>query len=107
MIREETSLAVYQKSGAKKVKLQRRSRAARSQRHHPLFIHRRLTCGIGNNTNYLSRILVPKLHDNMQQTDAGSVSVNDCFRNPALILQLVQALLRLLKLLFERFAISV
>src|SRR5260370_4565469 len=107
MVGEYTSIACHEKSGAKEVKQQRRSCSLYSERHHPLFIHQGLTCGIRANTNYLSRVFIPKFHDHVQQADARTVGVNNRFSNPALVLQLVQALLSFLKLLFERFAICV
>src|SRR5713101_1229702 len=104
MIREETSIACYEKSGAKDIKLQRRSRSICFERHHPLVVHPRLTCGIRGDTNYMSGIFVPKLHDHVQQADAGSVGVNNRLRHPALMLKPVQAILGLLKLRLEGFA---
>src|SRR6267143_2098321 len=63
MVCKETSVACYEKPGAKDVKLQRRSRSVCFERDHPLVVHPRLTCGIRGETNYLSGIFVPKLHD--------------------------------------------
>src|SRR6266446_4531230 len=84
---KEMSIACYEKPGAKDVKLQRRSRSLCFERYHPLVVHPRLTCGIRGDANYLSGIFVSKLHDHVQQADAGSVSVNNPFRDPALILE--------------------
>src|SRR6267142_323710 len=107
VIREETSIACYEKSGAKNVKLERRSRSLCFERHHPLVVHERLTRGIRGDANYLSGDFVPKLHNHVQQADAGSVRVNYRFRDAAFVLKPVQAILRLMKLLLEGFAIRV
>src|SRR6266851_3333536 len=50
MVGEETPIALHQKSCAKDVKLQKRSRSFCFERHHPLVVHLRLTCGIGGDT---------------------------------------------------------
>src|SRR5258708_3795590 len=107
MIRKETSIACYEKSCAKDVNLQRRPGPPCFERYHPLVVHLRLTRGICRHTNQLSGVFVPKLHDHMQQADARSVCVNNCFRDSPLILKPAQASLSLLKLLLEGFAIAV
>src|ERR1700730_10965440 len=105
MIREETSIPCHEESCAKEISLQRWSRSVCFERYQPLFVHQRLARSIRGNTNYLSGIFIPKLHHHVQQADAGAVPVNYGFRNPALSFQPVQAVLSLLKLLVERFAV--
>src|SRR6266498_149227 len=51
MIREETSIARYEKSCAKDVNLQRRPCSLYFERYHTFVVHLRLTCSIGGNTN--------------------------------------------------------
>src|SRR4029077_8172722 len=51
MIREETSVVCYEKSGPKKVKLQRWSRSVSGERYHPLIIYASITRGICSDTN--------------------------------------------------------
>src|SRR5579864_3687712 len=50
-IREQTSVACYEKSSAKDVKLQRRSRSVSVERYHPLIVYASLTSGICSDTN--------------------------------------------------------
>ena len=71
MIREKTAIARHQKSGAKYVNLQRLSGPLCFESSIPFFRPPGLTRGIAGDTNQLSGILVPELHDHVQQADLG------------------------------------
>jgi hypothetical protein len=57
--------------------------------------------------NRLSGGLVPKLYEHVQQADAGSIRVNNGLRDSTLMLEPVQATLRFLELLLERFDVCI